>query len=202
LGNFEKFQLFIDSIYGKDEIIVSKFDTKSITDIYKDTVNIFITSSNEYKDVVIIILLRGNLKFKRTHCKSSGEKLIEFWLKSNKINFRSEVEVKNIEGRNSMRVLIDFVLEFSNEIFWIEYNGQQHYSDIDFFRGKDKNSFQKQVKRDNNVKTYCKMNNIKLIEIPYTISDYPTLSNILHQIIFEGKSPEDLIKLPKLENSL
>ena len=54
-----------------------------------------------------------------------------------------------------------------NGIF-IEYNGGQHYFPIKWFGGES--AFIKQQKRDNDLRDYCTMNNIRLIEIPYWLS--------------------------------
>ena len=47
----------------------------------------------------------------------------------------------------------------------IEYQGKQHYEQSEYFGGED--SFIKQRKYDALKKEYCKIHNIKLIEIPY-----------------------------------
>ena len=57
-----------------------------------------------------------------------------------------------------------------------------------------------QLQRDKNVRDYCKENGIILIEIPYTYKRYDVLKPILEDIIFNGKSPEDLIVSPEIEN--
>ena len=48
----------------------------------------------------------------------------------------------------------------------IEYQGEQHYKPRKKFGGEE--GFKNTVIRDNIKKQYCKNNNIKLIEIPYT----------------------------------
>ena len=63
--------------------------------------------------------------------------------------------------------LIDFVIEFENKQFFIEYNGLQHYKPIEFFGGNK--SFLRQCKRDYEVQEYCKLNNIELLEISYEL---------------------------------
>jgi hypothetical protein len=70
------------------------------------------------------------------------------------------------------RVHVDFYLPDKNMI--IEYNGQQHYRPVKFGGYDDKLSivrFKKQTIRDANLRKYTYENNIKLLEIPYSLSD-------------------------------
>lgn len=63
---------------------------------------------------------------------------------------------------------IDFYLPDFN--IFIEYNGIQHYIPVEHFGGELR--FKKQTQRDQYIKDYCKINNIKLLEIPYKLKDY------------------------------
>ena len=56
---------------------------------------------------------------------------------------------------------------YDGKIIYIEYNGIQHYKPVEFFGGEEK--FRKQVERDNNLRQYCKENNIRLLEYSYQI---------------------------------
>lgn len=130
-----------------------------------------------------------------TNGKSSGEKLVLQWFEDKKFNLFDEV---TIEINNEFKVRADFIIYSSTKeiTFWIEYNGAQHYEFVDYFyRGK--RSFQKQLKRDENVRRYCKENNIILIEIPYTYNTYEKISEILKRILIGGESP-DIITQPKI----
>lgn len=49
----------------------------------------------------------------------------------------------------------------------IEYNGKQHYKDIDFFT----TTLEQQQERDAKKEKYCIENNIDLVIIPYFYSD-------------------------------
>ncbi len=57
----------------------------------------------------------------------------------------------------------DFFLPDKN--ICIEYNGEQHYSPIDYFGGLDRLIIQR--KRDRIKKTFCKTHNIRLITLHY-----------------------------------
>lgn len=48
----------------------------------------------------------------------------------------------------------------------IEFNGLQHYKKIDYFH-KSEEDFAEQQDRDEDVRKWCKLNKIKLIEIRY-----------------------------------
>lgn len=100
-------------------------------------------------------------------CKHShGENEVERILLSNNIKYKCQhtIEIdKNINP--SGKAYIDFYLPDYN--LFIEYNGEQHYINRIHFGGKIQN-FEKQQKRDEFVRLYCKNNNIRLLEIPYT----------------------------------
>lgn len=97
--------------------------------------------------------------------RSHGEAFLANYFEDNNIEYKENyiVEVP-IEIRPSGIIKIDFYLPDYN--LFIEYNGKQHYIMQEGFGGKLK--FEKQVKRDEYLRKYCKENNINLIEIPYT----------------------------------
>lgn len=137
--------------------------------------------------------------------KSRGEILVNNWLEKHDILFKDEVKVDNITGRNGegSSVRIDFCFNYNNKMYWIEYNGGQHY---EISKSIHKNSleerkieFQKQTTRDNNVREYCKTNDIILIEIPYTYDTYVKVSEVLDKIILENNNPSDIIVIPKTD---
>lgn len=105
-------------------------------------------------------------------CKSShGEKKIMLWLEKNNINYCKEYKINK-------QYRIDFYLPDQN--IFIEYNGIQHYKPIDFFGGQEQ--FNKQQNRDQYIRSYCKNNNIALIEFSYL--DYNNLEEKLREAIF------------------
>lgn len=100
------------------------------------------------------------------HCKRSfGEEKVESFLKDNEVRFVIQYAIKN---ENLLcfneRFLVDFYLPDYNT--FIEFNGEQHYKPVKWFGGEEK--FKQQQERDYALRQYCKENNIKLIEIPYT----------------------------------
>ena len=129
---------------------------------------------------------------------SRGEKIIESWLIENNIEFKNQVRIVNcIEGRNTNLVIIDFVVINNNYKYFIEYNGKQHYTSGKIFNITEED-FKKQLKRDNNVRDYCEKNNILFIEIPYTYKTKKSIFFVLSEIFLNGKNPENIIKLPKI----
>lgn len=99
-------------------------------------------------------------------CKSSkGELKIEEIL-NNIPNISFEKQFKLTEGS---LLYIDFKVCYDNRIYFIEYNGIQHYIPVKYFGGELK--FQKQQTRDEYLRTYCREHNIELIEIPYNMKE-------------------------------
>ena len=98
--------------------------------------------------------------------KSHGETLIEKYLLENDIEYKSQYKIPiDVSINFSGKAYIDFYLPNYN--LFIEYNGEQHYINRPHF-GNKYNDFERQSKRDIYVKNYCKENNIRLLEIPYT----------------------------------
>lgn len=106
--------------------------------------------------------LPGNL-YQGTGCPkcnmSKGEKVIERYLLDHKIRYIAQYLVKT----ENSKFYIDFYLPDFN--CFIEYNGEQHYKPIKHFGGEIQ--FNKQLIRDSNLRAYCDINNIQLIEIKF-----------------------------------
>lgn len=112
--------------------------------------------------------------------RSHGEIKIENWLINNKIKFNSFYRIsidKNINPKGYAE--IDFYIPSMN--LFIEYNGRQHYIPIEYFGGNLE--LEHQQKRDEFVREYCKRNNIRLLEIPYTEEN--NIDNILNNLFYE-----------------
>ena len=103
-------------------------------------------------------------------CKQSkGEKQVEQFLQGGNIKYIPQYNIDSTSFTQS-RVKVDFFLPELNCI--IEYNGKQHYCPTDFGdndQNKTLEKFNKQIIRDQQLRSFCKNNNIKLIEIPYTV---------------------------------
>lgn len=113
-----------------------------------------------------------DLNYGRYSCgciKSKGEnKIIKILIELN-INFKTQFSFKKcINPKTQKRMYFDFYLpDYS---CCIEYDGEQHFKESDFF----KDSLKDIQYRDSIKNEFCKNNNIKLIRIPYT--DYDKLN--------------------------
>ena len=99
-------------------------------------------------------------------CRSTiGEERINRFLLDNNIRYIREFRIETEKSRNNREgVFVDFYLPDFNII--IEFNGEQHYRPVERWGGEK--SFRKQKERDEWLRSYCKNNNIKLVEIPYS----------------------------------
>lgn len=119
--------------------------------------------------ITITCLIHGDFEQLPTHhlrgcgcpsCNEShGERNVKNYLEEHKLKYISQYRVNDIN--RSFR--IDFYLPDYN--MFIEYNGEQHYVPKEYFGGQLK--FQEQIKRDEMLREYCKINKINLIEISY-----------------------------------
>lgn len=118
----------------------------------------------------VVEVLLSDLRSQHTQscgCKniSKGEQFVESILKEKNIKYTPQ---KCFEDCKNVRSLpFDFFLEEYN--ICIEYQGEQHYKPIKFWGGEE--GFQYRQKNDNIKKKYCEENNIKLICLPYTLSN-------------------------------
>ena len=69
---------------------------------------------------------------------------------------------------NQSRMYMDFVVFNSDStiLYFIEYDGEQHFKPIDFFGGED--GFKETTRRDKIKNEYCMEKKIPLLRIPYT----------------------------------
>ena len=99
------------------------------------------------------------------YCKycnmSSGEFMVNAYLSNLGINYEYGYILPN-------KLHLDFWL--SEQKIAIEYDGRQHYEEIDLF-DKDE-SLEVRKERDRRKNEYCKKKGIKLIRIPYTYNTY------------------------------
>lgn len=94
--------------------------------------------------------------------KSIGQYTIANLLRLNNISFVSEKEFKDFYyEKSSGKPRFDFFIE---DKYIIEYDGIQHFKEVDFF--KTDTLLDRQIK-DNQKNEWCKKNNIPIIRIPY-----------------------------------
>lgn len=95
--------------------------------------------------------------------ESKGESEVSKVLTELNVKFKSEYTFEDC--RNIYPLPFDFAIFKNNQIYIIEYHGEQHYKPVDFWGGKIGFEYRKnndKIKRD-----YCFNNKIKLLEIPY-----------------------------------
>ena len=95
--------------------------------------------------------------------KSKGEFFIEKLLNENNILFIREYPIII----NNKRLRYDFAILENNSVkYLIEFDGEQHFKEIEYFGGKQQ--LDKTKKNDEIKNQWAKKNNIPLIRIPYT----------------------------------
>ena len=142
---------------------------------------------------------RRSSKMKRRNL-INGEIFVESWLEYNNLDFIPQLKISNdlIEGKfKQSGVIVDFSVQYKNKQYWIEYNGEQHYTWCQHFQFLEK--FEGQLKRDSNIRNYCKNNDIILIEIPYKYYTKESVWKLLDDIIINGISPDDIIPYPEIK---
>lgn len=103
------------------------------------------------------------------HCNLHlNEKLTGFYLKELlpeceifPYTLRQKIIINHETIKN--RLYIDYSFAIGNNVFFVEYNGIQHYEEVNF--GNYKTDLNKQIIRDEWLRSYCFENNIYLIEI-------------------------------------
>lgn len=97
---------------------------------------------------------------------SRGEVLIRNFLDNNNYKYKEQYSFSDLYG-NNRPLKFDFALFNNENIFTlIEFQGEQHYVAKEFFGGEEQ--LKQQQEYDQKKRDYCKNNNIKLLEIPYT----------------------------------
>lgn len=93
---------------------------------------------------------------------SKGELLIRNYLDYHQVKFITQK--KFTDCRNKKLLPFDFYLPDYN--LCIEFQGQQHYKQCNWFGGKEKLEY---IQLNDNIKrNFCLTHNIKLLEIPYS----------------------------------
>lgn len=109
-------------------------------------------------------------------CKNSiGELNINKILNNNNIAYKSQYTNTDLKTNNNGYLRFDFAIldKQQNVIRLIEFDGIQHFENVDFFQNKN-------IKyRDTLKNQYAKDNNIPLVRIPYYKRDCLTLEDIM-----------------------
>lgn len=128
----------------------------------KERVKIFCKSHGVFEQSINCHLRNRNCP----RCKTSkGENLIENTLIENNISYERQKKFDDLIDKS--KLLFDFYIPSFNLL--IEYDGKQHFVPVKRFGGDV--GFINTKRRDSLKDTYCILNNIKLIRIPYTLID-------------------------------
>lgn len=113
--------------------------------------------------------------------RSMGEVQIDRLLKELNIEYKAEYIIEECKYKKPLR--FDFAIFEKNQLLClIEYQGEIHYKSTSGWNSKE--NFDTRQERDNIKRKFCKDNNIKLIEIPYT--EYNNLSSaFLRSLIYD-----------------
>lgn len=97
--------------------------------------------------------------------RSAGETIIETLLIENQINFKCEFQFDDLFTSFNNKAKFDFAIldKTNNVIRLIEYDGEQHFRESDFFKG----SLKQRQKYDAIKNEYALSHNIPLVRIPY-----------------------------------
>lgn len=110
------------------------------------------------------------------HCNfSNGERAVEMALNHMKLEYVPQYKIEYKDGVVIKRggIYVDFYIP-SKRTF-IEFNGIQHYKPCKRFGGKK--TYERQKKRDDILREFCRKNEYMLIEIPFT--EIKNIQNIL-----------------------
>lgn len=102
-----------------------------------------------------------------TNKMSKGEILIEDYLRHNHIKYETQYTFEDLKaGNNKHKLKFDFGIFIDNDLSClIEFDGKQHSNPVEYFGGRE--AFEILQENDNKKNEYCKLNNLKLIRIPY-----------------------------------
>ncbi len=127
--------------------------------------------------------------------RSFGESLVYQWFEKNDLltGLNEQVQINNCDLKfpniNKDYILVDFIYKSKDgKIFWIEYNGEQHYINTRGF-GQDREYYERQVIRDWCEEEHCKASGITLIIIPYNIHIVSKVWEVLDDVIVDGNDP-------------
>ena len=109
--------------------------------------------------------------------KSKGEEKINEILTANNIIYKTQVSFPDCVDQRPLK--FDFAIydKDNNLSYLIEYDGEQHFSPVDYFGGQ--NSFDIRQKRDQIKNLYCQNHHIPLLRIPYTKLATLTINDLL-----------------------
>lgn len=112
-------------------------------------------------------ILNGHIRSCGCLKSSTGEKVIESFLRENNVRFKAQYSFPDLKYK--YRLKFDFaILNDDNTVkCLIEYDGEQHFKPVELFGGAEQ--FEENKIRDNLKNEYCLNNNLLLLRFPYTM---------------------------------
>lgn len=113
-------------------------------------------------------IMNGHISSCGCRRQSSKEQLIRNELHQMGAQFKEQFSFPDCKDKQAL--LFDFAI-FDNDqlLCLIEYDGKQHYTPVPIFGGEGE--FEAAKRRDRIKDAYCIKNNIRLIRLPYTLTD-------------------------------
>jgi|SRR5690606_18217934 len=162
----EEFSIEVDELSDGEYALMSEYVNNRV-----HVTILHIECGKEYL-VIPKDFLRGN---RCPFCKQSkGEKLVQRILDKCKVAYEIQKDFNDLKV-NHQSLPFDFYLPDHNLL--IEYDGIQHFKEVQFFGGAKK--LKAQQRRDALKNEYAKINNIRLLRIPYTYTDEEVEKTIL-----------------------
>lgn len=109
--------------------------------------------------------------------KSKWEMFISDFLQSINVNFKEQKRFNDCRNKSGTDMLpFDFYLVDYNIL--IEYDGEQHFIPIEYWGGEER--FKTTQENDSIKNNYCQEHSIKLLRLPYTLSEEDIKQKILN----------------------
>ena len=119
-----------------------------------------------YKSVLAQHLRSSKIISCGCYNRSKGENKINDILTKNNYNFEQEYVCHNLTFESKKPARFDFKVIKDDKFYFIEFDGKQHFDEYHCWGGKDGLAIRQ--KHDEIKNSYCEINNIPLIRIPYT----------------------------------
>ena len=116
--------------------------------------------------------------------ETTGEREVRLHLQKKHIDFTAQVEIENIRPKELPRQYLRVDFYINKYRLFIEYNGEQHYRNCTWFKGRG--GFEMQQLRDEVLREYCQKFDFNLLEIKY--SDFDNIGKLIDAKIKEIKA--------------
>lgn len=142
----------------------------------------------------------SNRTYLKTGCPfcntSHGEQLISSFLSNKNIDFKTEYRFEKCRSKKALP--FDFAVRKENEIYLIEYDGEQHFNEKDYFGGAE--AFNLLREHDNAKNNFCADNKILLLRIPYIydpINDKLKIESFINEFLNSGTIAIEILRFYK-----